>query len=133
MIALRPMRAGAVLSILPFFVPPTDRSRTSHTSPDTTHRLRLAEVTSHNKQLVRQGRSERGEGGSRRRGQSGYREWRGTRYNVLIRGRVSRPPRESDPPGVTPAGAVNHMTHELFFPAATLSRLSKDRPSWNPN
>ena len=73
MVALRPMRAGAVLSILPFFVPPTDRSRTSHTSPDTTHRLRLAEVTSHIKQLVRQGRSERAEGGSRRRGQSGSR------------------------------------------------------------
>ena len=34
---------------------------------------------------------------------------------MLIRGRVPRPPPESDPPGVTPAGAVNHMTHELFF------------------
>ena len=44
-------------------------------------------------------------------------QWRGTGYNVLIRGRVPRHPRESDPPGVTLAGAVNHMTHELFFAA----------------
>ena len=61
MIALRLTRAGAVLSILSSFVLPTDRSSTSHTSPDTTHRHRLAEVTPHIVQFVRQGRSERGE------------------------------------------------------------------------
>ena len=60
MIALRLMRAGAVLSILSSFVLPTNRSSTSHTSPDTTHRHRLAVVTPHIMQLVRQGRSERG-------------------------------------------------------------------------
>ena len=64
MISLRLTRAGAVLSILSSFVLPTNRSSTSHTSPDTTHRLRLAEVTPHIMQLVRQGRSERGEMGS---------------------------------------------------------------------
>ena len=42
-------------------------------------------------------------------------QWRGTGYNVLIRGRVPRPPPERDPPGVTPTGAVDHMTHELFY------------------
>ena len=59
MIALRLMRVGAVLSILASFVLPTNRSSTSHTSPDTIHRPRLAKATPRIKQLVRRGRSER--------------------------------------------------------------------------
>ena len=34
--------------------------------------------------------------------------------NALIRGHVPRPPRESDPPGVTPAGADDHMVTRFF-------------------
>ena len=34
---------------------------------------------------------------------------------MLIRGRVPRPPPESDPPGVAPAGADDHMITRFFF------------------
>ena len=37
--------------------------------------------------------------------------------NALIRVHVPRPPRESDPPGVTPAGADDHMVTRFFFEA----------------
>ena len=35
------------------------------------------------------------------------------------------PPPDSDPPGVTPAGADDHMTHEGFFDIINMLKLSR--------
>ena len=51
------MNAGAELSFLTFFSMPTNRSMPSHTSPDSAHRPRLAEVTPRREHIARRGRS----------------------------------------------------------------------------